>query len=171
MKAHFTPQDHTNLYKEALFPCPNKEPRDALIFQRPRACHSSDNPVARIKAIKEEDGRLVTNNKHYDEDSILACIPLCRNAKVSITGNNICPQIGLFNGSIGTVLDIVYKENESPNNFALPSYVLVEFTFYRGKPFLSNKPKAVPFVPTTAQSKRATLFLLQNICTSQACFW
>ena len=71
---------------------------------------------------------------------------------------------------IGSVLDIVYKENESPDNFDLPSDVLVESKLYRGKPFLSNKPKVVPIVPTTVQCKEThtrgkvlVLWIMENL--------
>ena len=125
MKPHFTPQDHKDLCKDALFLFANKEPRDTLNFQRLRACRSHDNPVARIKAITRKDGRFVSNNKHYDEDSIPACIVML---KCPLLETTYAFHIGLFNGSIGSVLDIVLKQNKSPNNFDLPAYVLVEFT-------------------------------------------
>ena len=59
------------------------------------------------------------------------------------------PSWGLFNGSLGTVKDIVYKYSESPNNGQLPEYVLVVFPTYCGPPFNLLYPKAVPIVPVS----------------------
>ena len=68
---------------------------------------------------------------------------------VCVTGSNICPGLGLFNGSIGKVLDIVYAAGQSPNHNDLPLYVLVSFSLYLGKPFLSDRERVVPVVPVT----------------------
>jgi hypothetical protein len=45
---------------------------------------------------------------------------------------NIEPKWGLYNGAIGTVVDIVYHQGENPNNGHLPKVVVVDFKHYRG---------------------------------------
>ena len=44
---------------------------------------------------------------------------------------NILPEVGLYNGAIGTVVEIVYKNRpEGPNDkehYHLPDYVVVDF--------------------------------------------
>ena len=43
---------------------------------------------------------------------------------------NLWVQARLVNGSLGKVIDIVYKSNEQPPS--LPSFVVVEFLYYKG---------------------------------------
>jgi hypothetical protein len=50
---------------------------------------------------------------------------------VTISNVNILPEIGLYNGAIGTIVKIVYQDRpEGPNNKEhdnLPDYVVVNF--------------------------------------------
>ncbi len=50
---------------------------------------------------------------------------------MEISNVNILPEIGLYNGAIGTVVEIVYQDRpEGPNNKEhnhLPDYVVVNF--------------------------------------------
>ena len=39
--------------------------------------------------------------------------------------------MGSFSGAVGTVKEIVFDENKSPNNGDLPKYVAVEFKSYK----------------------------------------
>jgi hypothetical protein len=42
---------------------------------------------------------------------------ICVVAKVAVSNVNIMPEIGLYNGAIGTVVDIVYRNRlEGPND-------------------------------------------------------
>ena len=43
---------------------------------------------------------------------------------------NLWVQVGLVNDSLGKVIDIVYNSNEQPSS--LPSFVVVEFLYYKG---------------------------------------
>lgn len=55
---------------------------------------------------------------------------LCVGAPVALQGINIVPELGLYNGARGIVMDIVYDTMEGPNNKHLnhlPRYVVVEF--------------------------------------------
>ena len=63
--------------------------------------------------------------------------------KVSLVGVNIKPEWGLYHGSIGTVLDIVYKNTTGPHTKGkaidkLPEYVLVDFPQYCGPNMYKN---------------------------------
>ena len=71
------------------------------------------------------------NNQH-DNNSIPQVTCFSRGCKVSIKGRNFCPLLGLYNGAIGTVKDIVFKKGETPNTGHLPLYVAVEFPSYLG---------------------------------------
>ena len=145
MSSHFSDQDRDTLTKDALFLFANKHPRDIFNKIKLQETHSPTNPVARIKAITKKKGTIVQNDSHYDE-SVPPATNLCRGARVSITGCNIMPSWGLYNGSIGTVLDIVYEEGQSPRTGTMPLYVLVDFPNYRGPPFDSKNPTVVPIV-------------------------
>ena len=56
---------------------------------------------------------------------------LCIGARVAINKVNFLPEVGLYNGSIGTIIDIVYQTssvgpNDKEHNH-LPDYVVVDF--------------------------------------------
>ncbi len=50
---------------------------------------------------------------------------------------NFEPDWGLYNGSIGTVKEIVFKKGESPLDGTLPQYVIVEFLVFLAKIYTS----------------------------------
>ena len=114
---------------------------------------SEANPVAMIK------NKLSKSSKRSDSD--LNCIPkttiLCRRAKVCIRGKNFNPQLGLFNGSIGTVIEIVYKPGQSPNKGQFPHYVIVDFPSYTGPSYDSRHPKWIP-IPTITTYKPSQIY-------------
>jgi ATP-dependent exoDNAse (exonuclease V) alpha subunit len=101
---------------------------------------SENNPVAMIK------NKLSKKKKTTDNDisSIPKTTLLCRGAKVCIRGKNFNPKRGLFNGSIGTVIDIVYKQGENPNTSHFPHYVIVDFPSYIG---ISADPRHPTWIP------------------------
>ena len=142
---HFTPEDRKRLTKNALFLFANCSPRNIFNCTKLQLIQSSENPIAKVSAITKNNKGITSNNTHYD-DSTPPSVLLTRNARVSITGQNLMPNWGLFNGSIGTVLDVVFKPGESPNTGNQPIYVLVHFELYTGPPFLEDHPKAVPIV-------------------------
>ena len=94
------------------------------------------NPVARLKAHwgtnKQQGGHTTTANRnHFRGRKITEATDICVSARVAIDGLNFLPEIGLYNGAFGTVIDIVYKNRpKGPNdkvNDALPDYVVVDF--------------------------------------------
>ena len=154
MGPQFTEEDRKLLANEALFLFATKQPRNVFNRIRLQETHSAENPVARVKSITTKKGVIVSNNAHYDE-STPPSTTICREAQVSISGCNIMPSWGLFNGSLGTVKDIVYKCSESPNNGQLPEYVLVVFPTCCGPPFNLLYPKAVPIVPVSVMCTKS----------------
>jgi ATP-dependent exoDNAse (exonuclease V) alpha subunit len=59
----------------------------------------------------------------------------------------VCPiQHGLFNGAVGTVVDIIYGRDKTPND-SLPYVIMVEFSSYTGPAFLKDYPRRLPIVP------------------------
>lgn len=86
------------------------------------------NPVA---FIKHKLPRHMIDTKN-DNSAIPQVTCFSRGCQVSIKGKNFCPIIGLYNGAIGTVKEIVYKPGETPNTGKLPLYVAVDFPGYIG---------------------------------------
>lgn len=125
------------------------EPRIQFNMQKLREVHSNNRPVAKIRPTYSDGAR----KSHFDSQ-VLPLSTICVGARVEIKGRNIIPQLGLFNGAMGTVVDIVYNEGESPNAGHLPRYVLVKFPSYIGKPFIQTNPKVVPIVPLQRQCNK-----------------
>ena len=56
------------------------------------------------------------------------------------------PQFGLFNGAIGTVVDIIYETDKTPKD-SFPQVVMVEFPKYTGPAYMSSHKTIVPLIP------------------------
>jgi len=97
-------------------------------FKKLRENNDNDNPVA---FLKHKLPRHLYDNSN-DNNAIPQITCFSRGCKVSIKGKNFCPLLGLYNGAIGTVHEIVYKKGESPNTGNLPLYVAVDFPGYLG---------------------------------------
>ena len=71
-------------------------------------------------------------------------------AQVALRNWNILPCGGLYNGSIGTVIEIVYKNNPiGPNDKQhnhLPDYVVVDFPRLKLPPYIEPWDKLHPTV-------------------------
>jgi hypothetical protein len=59
---------------------------------------------------------------------------------------NIEPKWGFFNGAIGTVVDIIFRQGENPNDGHLPTVVVVDLKHYRGPIWDKDNPTNVPIV-------------------------
>ena len=153
MSPHFTPSERTLICKDALFLFANCAPRDTFNKTMLQSINCPNNPTAKIRAHTYKNGVLVSNNSHYNEN-VPPFTTFSRGARVAISGCNIMPTWGLFNGSIGTVLDVVFREGESPNTGNHPIYVLVDFSLYSGPPFLLSTRRAVPITPVTVLCDR-----------------
>lgn len=89
---------------------------------------------------------------HFESNSYVRHTDLCVGSRVSIKNWNILPSAGLYNGSIGTVIEIVYKDNPiGPNdkeNDHLPNYVVVDFPHLNLPPYIkpwdAKHPTVVP---------------------------
>ena len=79
-----------------------------------------------------------------------ASVPLCRGARVSLD-RNIWTEVGLYNGAMGTVIDIRFAPGESPLQGHLPIYVIVKFDEYVGPIWDEKNPDHVPIPPMKNQ--------------------
>ena len=130
------------------------------------AMSNTTNPVAIIKArvvqfTTNTKRKNVSEFKHFKDNNLPRAATICRGCKVAIKGKNFNPEWGLFNGAIGTVQEIVYKNNESPNEGHLPCYVAVEFPSYTGylqangsHVWDENNPQVIPIPIVTARCKK-----------------
>lgn len=85
--------------------------------------------------------------KHFDsQTNLVVHTDLCVGATVALTGQNIVPEVGLFNGARGTIVDFIYDTvcgpNDKQNDF-LPRAVIVDFPGFKHKnvkPWDENHP-------------------------------
>ena len=104
------------------------------------------HPVAKIKAVN--NGKHAQKGDSNNAGGLLQLLYLCRDSKVMLV-TNIKAEWGLFNGAVGTVVDVVYLGGQRPTDdpSPQPDFVLVNFSGYRGPAFLEDHPTIVPIVP------------------------
>ena len=112
-------------------------------------CNRKPNhPVARIKAI--DNGRHAQKADSSKARGLLPILYLCRDSQVMLVAN-LNASWGLYNGAVGTVVDILYKDGCRPTDdpTPLPDVVFVRFPGYKGPPYLNEDPTVVPIVPVS----------------------
>ena len=73
--------------------------------------HSRTNPVARIYAkVTQGKGKHFRKREQSDRNFDGAV-----GSRVAIDPDNLCSLIGLYHGALGTIIEIVYAEGQSPN--------------------------------------------------------
>ena len=112
-------------------------------------------PVARLKCwydTKKTQGGKERNvyKSHFDINGYKRKTDLCVDARVALRNWNILPSAGLYNGSIGTVIEIVYQDdpigpNDKQHNH-LPDYVVVDFPHLKLPPYIEPWDKLHPTV-------------------------
>ena len=101
------------------------------------------HPIAKINAVST--GLHSRSSSSDKAGGLVRTLYLARGAKVMLT-TNLNVQHGLFNGSMGTVVDIIYTDGNSPKD-SFPTVCMIEFPRYTGPSFLHSHPKVVPIVP------------------------
>ncbi len=99
-------------------------------------------PVAKIQAKHSGHGASAATSD--DAGGLEAVLFLSRKAEVMLTCN-LWAEVGLCNGSFGTIEQFWFAENMGPPN--LPVAVLVHFHRYSGPAFLDACPKCIPVPP------------------------
>ena len=110
-------------------------------------CNRKPNhPVARIKAL--DNGRYGQKADCNKAGGLLPLLYLCRDSKVMLV-TNLKAAWGLYNGAVGTVVDIVYADGSRPTDDLppLPDVVCVRFPGYKGPPDINDDSTVVPIVP------------------------
>ena len=147
----FTPGQKTEIEKDALFLSATKNEVRKHNLKCLVSLSSRDNPIAKIHAKTTSHCKRTTTALHFDKDRNPEITRLTVGARVYLNGWNPAPSWGLYHGSIGIVKDIVFEENQNPNDKDLPLYVIVDFEHYKGPPFFHNNPTYVPIPRHTRQ--------------------
>ena len=99
-------------------------------------------PIVRIDAINNKRG--ISSNKAARAKGLSNYLHLSRGARVLLCRNQIV-KYGLANGTLGTVVDIIYEDRNDPSQYILPLAVMVKLEDYNGpSPFDDN---IIPFSP------------------------
>ena len=96
-------------------------------------------PVARINAhyTSNRTGDFLPDRDHFYYVKHTRHTDICENAMVAIDGVNFIPEMGLYNGARGKVVEIAYSKPEGPNDkqhYHLPDYVVVDFPDFKLPP-------------------------------------
>lgn len=138
----FTKAQKNKIEDRALYVFTTHEEKNQHNIRRLQETSSEENPVAKIEVKqhgKAKDG--LGSKTHFKEYRKLKTPIFCRNTQVKIQGRNFKPLWGLFNGSIGKVVDIIFGKNANPNHGQHPDFVVVEFPLYIGPIWNPEYPK------------------------------
>ncbi|KAJ7387801.1 hypothetical protein OS493_001145 [Desmophyllum pertusum] len=96
-------------------------------------------PVAKIKSTN--NGRHAQKADSNKAGGLLPLLYLCRDSKVMLVAN-LKAKWGLFNGAVGTVVNILYLDGGKPSDDPppLPGIVMVRFSSYTGPAFIDQDP-------------------------------
>ncbi len=164
----FTPDQRLAIETGAMFVFARKEDRDEHNRKMLESTATEENPVAVIKSQSCSflPGCALAVKSHFRNDSnVTEYTPICRKCLVSIQGRNFMPKWGLFNGAVGTVVEILYEKEKKPNHGDLPTAVIVDMPGYVGPIWDKINPtvrKMKTYYPTM---KCALTTILHTACS------
>ncbi len=108
---------------------------------------------------------------HFDMESYVQNNDFCVGSRVALKNWNILPSAGLYNGAMGTVVEIVYSNPVGPNDkehYHLPDYVVVDFAHLNLPPNIRPWDSKHPTVSSYCTSTH-TLTNKPHACTNKYC--
>jgi hypothetical protein len=145
---HYTSKEMKDISEGALHLFTRHQAKNAYNEQKLRETVTETNPLAVILCIDETTAtNAKSKSTHLNKTFDMRKTMLCQDTMVEITKVNIEPKWGLFNGDIGTVVDIIFGQGENPNEGHLPTVVVVDLKHYRGSIWDKDNPTHVPIVP------------------------
>jgi hypothetical protein len=80
--------------------------------------------------LTKENDQTCACMSHFDHTKYLKHTDLCVGARVAIATVNFLPEVGLYNGTIGNIIEIVYHDRPvGPNDkqhYHLPDYIVID---------------------------------------------
>ena len=106
------------------------------------------NPIARLTATNSSAAARKLSSENFS--GMANIVHLSVGSKVIITAN-LWKQVGINNGADGTIVDIVYYNN----NQLLPDVIVIDVPEYCGPPFFTGegREKYVPLPPSKVMSE------------------
>lgn len=95
---------------------------------------ATGNPVAKLQCQwknnrTQRPGTARVMKSHFDTSIMVLQTDICVGSIVALYGMNLVPEVGLYNGAHGTVVDFIYDDVCGPNNKHgdhLPKCVIVD---------------------------------------------
>jgi hypothetical protein len=151
---HYISNDIKDISEGSLHLFARHQAKNAYNEQKLRKTVTETNHLAVIRCIDETTAtNAKSKSTHLNKTFNMRKTMLCLDAMVEITKVNIEPKWGLFNGAICTVLDIIFRQGENPNEGHLSTVVVVDLKHYRGPIWGKNSPTYVPIVPIQRRCK------------------
>lgn len=129
--------------------------------------NSTENPTAILKP-KSESAKHGKGNRAHFKNNLNTASLVCRGCNVCIYQRNFFPLWGLHNGACGIADEMIFKDNDNPNNGDLPDHVVVDFPLYTGPAWDRNNPTHVPLPMVSFQCKYKCC--VRTFCPLELCF-
>jgi hypothetical protein len=134
-----SPEEQEDFKQNGILACALKKD---MVQHNIMKVKSNNEPVAPIFAVSSPKEACKESSERAS--GLNTKIILSRKTVFRLT-SNLWTNVGLTNGSIGTVYAIIYAQGEVPP--ALPVAIIGIFQDYTGPPYLKDVPKSVPIVP------------------------
>ena len=145
LKRAYGPQFIKNLNDQGLFVFPTHN--EEWLHNKDRLLAANEkSPIAKINAISKGSHSAIEDSCGNLSKTLYVCV----GCKVMLT-TNLNIKYGLFNGSTGIIVDIIYPPNKFPQD-CQPTTIMVEFNKYTG-PLLQWREKLIVLVMVARESK------------------